>query len=123
LRQGDLSSRAHIRCSIKCQGDCANSRARGAIETAAIGRDWGGVGAGGSARSGGSRARGTGTRHDYIVLSGRSKIKIFYGSNTLIDQEQHLALEIPTSRTAHAERERERERTHLQNNIKQSLSN
>jgi hypothetical protein len=33
------------------------------------------------------------------------------GSETLIDQEQHLALEMPTSRTAHADRERER--THI----------
>jgi hypothetical protein len=28
---------------------------------------------------------------------------------TLNDQERHLALEMPTSRTAHTERERERE--------------
>jgi hypothetical protein len=31
---------------------------------------------------------------------------------TLDDQEQHLALEMPTSRMTHAEREREREREH-----------
>jgi hypothetical protein len=35
-----------------------------------------------------------------------------------MNQEWHLALEIPTSRTAHAERERE---IHLQNNIKAKL--
>jgi hypothetical protein len=39
LRQGGLSSHAHIRCSMKCQGDRTNGRARGAIETAMIGRD------------------------------------------------------------------------------------
>jgi hypothetical protein len=42
-------------------------------------------------------------------------MKTFYGSETLIDRERHLALAMPTSRTAHVERERE---THLQNNIK-----
>jgi hypothetical protein len=35
---------------------------------------------------------------------------------SLVDQEQHLALEMPTSEMAHVGRERER--THLQNNIK-----
>jgi hypothetical protein len=35
---------------------------------------------------------------------------------TLDDQERHLSLQMPTSRTAHAESERER--AHLQNNIK-----
>jgi hypothetical protein len=34
---------------------------------------------------------------------------IFCGSETLIDREWHLALEIPTLRTAHTDRERERE--------------
>jgi hypothetical protein len=37
-------------------------------------------------------------------------------AGTLDDQERHLALEISTSRMAHAERERER--AHLQNNNK-----
>jgi hypothetical protein len=41
--------------------------------------------------------------------------KYFTEAKTLDDREQHLALEMPTSRTAHADRERE---THLQNNIK-----
>jgi hypothetical protein len=36
------------------------------------------------------------------------------GAGTLDDQERYLALEMPTSRTAHAKRER----AHLQNNIK-----
>jgi hypothetical protein len=36
---------------------------------------------------------------------------------TLIDREQHLTLEMPTSRTAHTDRERERH-THLENNNK-----
>jgi hypothetical protein len=40
---------------------------------------------------------------------------IFVKVKTLDDQEQHLAIEIPTSRMARADRERE---THLQNNIK-----
>jgi hypothetical protein len=38
---------------------------------------------------------------------------------SLLDQEWHLALEMPTSETAHTGRERER--THLQNNIKAKL--
>jgi hypothetical protein len=38
---------------------------------------------------------------------------------SLIDQERHIALEIPTSEMAHTGRGGgERERTHLQNNIK-----
>jgi hypothetical protein len=41
--------------------------------------------------------------------------KIFCGSETLVDRERHLALEMLTSRMAHTERERE---THLQNNNK-----
>jgi hypothetical protein len=40
-------------------------------------------------------------------------------AKTLDDRERHFALEMPTSRTAHAKRERERE--HLQNNIKAKL--
>jgi hypothetical protein len=44
------------------------------------------------------------------------RIKDICGSETLIDQERHLALEMLTSRTAHIEKERER--AHLQNNIK-----
>jgi hypothetical protein len=39
LRQGGLSSHAHIRCSMKCQGDRGNGRARGAIKTDVIGHD------------------------------------------------------------------------------------
>jgi hypothetical protein len=52
---------------------------------------------------------------DYTVLSGRLRIKTFCGSETIIDRERHLALEMMTSRMAHAPRERE---THLQNNNK-----
>jgi hypothetical protein len=37
---------------------------------------------------------------------------------SLVDQEWHLALEMPTSETAHVGRERER--THLQNNLRNS---
>jgi hypothetical protein len=49
---------------------------------------------------------------NYRVLSRRKGIKMIYGSETLIDQEQHLAPEMSTSKMAHAgiERERERER-------------
>jgi hypothetical protein len=43
-------------------------------------------------------------------------MKIFCRSETLVAREWHLALEMPTSRTAHVERERE---THLQNNNKE----
>jgi hypothetical protein len=44
---------------------------------------------------------------DYRVLSGRG-IKIhFVEAKTLNGQEQHLVLEMPTSRMAHTERERE----------------
>jgi hypothetical protein len=50
---------------------------------------------------------------DYRVLSGRYRIITFCGSETLIDREWHLALEMSTSRMAHDDRERER---HLQNN-------
>jgi hypothetical protein len=39
-------------------------------------------------------------------------------AKTLEDQERHPALEMLTSRMAHADRERERERRYLQNNIK-----
>jgi hypothetical protein len=42
-------------------------------------------------------------------------MKTFCGSETLIDRERHLALEMSTSRMAHAERKRE---TYLQNNNK-----
>jgi hypothetical protein len=52
---------------------------------------------------------------DYRVLSGRWRIKTFCGSETLVDRERHLILEMSTSRMAHADRERE---THLQNNFK-----
>jgi hypothetical protein len=55
---------------------------------------------------------------DYRVLSGRLRIKHICGSETFIDQERHLALEMPTSEAAHARRERE---AHLQNNIKAKL--
>jgi hypothetical protein len=47
---------------------------------------------------------------DYRVLSGRWRIKHFAEVKTLDDGEQHLALEMTTSRMAHADRERE---THL----------
>jgi hypothetical protein len=40
-------------------------------------------------------------------LSERYKIKTFSEVGTLDDQEWHVALEMPTSRMAHAERERE----------------
>jgi multidrug resistance efflux pump len=40
-------------------------------------------------------------------LSERYEIKTFSEVGTLDDQEWHLALEMPTSRMAHAERERE----------------
>jgi hypothetical protein len=54
-------------------------------------------------------------------LSGR-EIKIHFAEGKRLDgQEQHLALEMPTSRMAHVEREREI--AHLQNNIKAKLSN
>jgi hypothetical protein len=39
-------------------------------------------------------------------------------SETLINQELHLPLQMSTSETAQDERERERETTQLQNNIK-----
>jgi hypothetical protein len=39
--------------------------------------------------------------------------KTFCGSETLIDRERHIALEMSALRMAHADRERE---THLQNN-------
>jgi hypothetical protein len=42
--------------------------------------------------------------------------KIILWKQSLIDQERHLALEMPISETAHVGRERER--THMQNNIK-----
>jgi hypothetical protein len=48
-------------------------------------------------------------------LSGRLRINIYLRKRSLIDQERHLALEMPTSKTANTGRERER---HLQNNIK-----
>jgi hypothetical protein len=44
---------------------------------------------------------------DYRVLSERLRIKEICGSETLDDQEWHLTLEIPTSKTAHTGRERE----------------
>jgi hypothetical protein len=44
---------------------------------------------------------------DYRVLSERLRIKEICESETLDDQEWHLALEIPTSKTAHTGRERE----------------
>jgi hypothetical protein len=43
----------------------------------------------------------------YRVSSRRLRIKDFCKSETLIDQELHIALKMPTSETAHAERERE----------------
>jgi hypothetical protein len=57
---------------------------------------------------------------DYRVLSGRLRIKTFVEAKTLNDQERHVALEMLTSRMAHAKRERE----HTCKTIsKQSLSN
>jgi hypothetical protein len=47
---------------------------------------------------------------------------IFMGAGTLDDQKWYLALEMPTSRTAHAKREREREHTYKITS-RQSLSN
>jgi hypothetical protein len=44
---------------------------------------------------------------DYRVLSKRLRIKMFAEVKTLDDREWHLALEIPTSRTAHTKRKRE----------------
>jgi hypothetical protein len=44
---------------------------------------------------------------DYRVLSKILRIKMFVEAKTLDDQERHIALEMPTSKTAHAERERE----------------
>jgi hypothetical protein len=49
---------------------------------------------------------------DWKIKSKNTFVEV----KTLDGQEQHLALEMPTSRTAHVGRERER--THLQNNIK-----
>jgi hypothetical protein len=37
--------------------------------------------------------------------------KNIFQKRSLVDQERHLALEMPTSETAHSEREREREHT------------
>jgi hypothetical protein len=48
--------------------------------------------------------------------------KTFCGSETLIDRERHLALEMLTSRMAHTEKEREREHTY-KSTSRQSLSN
>jgi hypothetical protein len=59
---------------------------------------------------------------NYRVLSRRKGIKMIYGSETLIDQEQHLALEMSTSKMAHAGIEREREYT-CKTTSRQSLSN
>jgi hypothetical protein len=42
---------------------------------------------------------------DYRVLSGRLKIKHICESETLVDQERHIALEMPTLKMAYAERE------------------
>jgi hypothetical protein len=56
-----------------------------------------------------------------IEFQAEERIKyIFVEAKTLDDRERHPALEMLTSRTAHAdrERERERERRYLQNNIK-----
>jgi hypothetical protein len=58
----------------------------------------------------------------YRVSSRRLRIKDFCKSETLIDQELHIALKMPTSETAHAEREREREHT-CKIITRQSLSN
>jgi hypothetical protein len=41
---------------------------------------------------------------------------MFVEAKSLDDQERHLDIEMPTSRTAHTDREREI--TYLQNNIK-----
>jgi hypothetical protein len=61
---------------------------------------------------------------NYRVLSRRKGIKMIYGSETLIDQEQHLALEMSTSKMAHAGIEREREREYTcKTTSRQSLSN
>jgi flagellar basal body rod protein FlgF len=43
----------------------------------------------------------------YRVLSGKIEDKNICGSETLIDRERQLALEMPTTRTAHANKERE----------------
>jgi hypothetical protein len=59
---------------------------------------------------------------NYRVLSGRSRIKTFRGSEIVVDRERHLALEMPTSRMAHADREREREHT-CKTTTRQNLSN
>jgi hypothetical protein len=40
-------------------------------------------------------------------LSGRKGIKMIAKARTLDDQERHIALEMLTSRMAHADRERE----------------
>jgi hypothetical protein len=50
-------------------------------------------------------------------LSGRENKIHFVEAKILNGKERHLALEMPTSRMAHAKR-RERERSYLQNNIK-----
>jgi hypothetical protein len=44
---------------------------------------------------------------DYRILSGRLRIKYICRSDSLDDKKRHLALEMPTSETAHAGRERE----------------
>jgi hypothetical protein len=48
-------------------------------------------------------------------LKRKIENKNICGSETLVDREWYLAIEIPTSRMAHVDRERE---THLQNNNK-----
>jgi hypothetical protein len=47
-----------------------------------------------------------GFEFDYRVLSEKLRNKTICESETLIDQERHLALKMLTSRTAHAERQR-----------------
>jgi hypothetical protein len=51
---------------------------------------------------------------NYRVLSRRLRIKDICGSDHLTNQEQHLALEMPTSETAHTRREREKTPTKQQ---------
>jgi hypothetical protein len=54
-------------------------------------------------------------KFNYRVLSRRERIKTICESETLVDQERHLALEMSTSRTVQL---KGRERSHLQNNNK-----
>jgi hypothetical protein len=45
---------------------------------------------------------------DYRALSGKLRLKMMCGRESLIDQERYLTLEMPTSEIAHIEREREK---------------